>query len=455
MNTLVKPCLSAGLALLLQPWMHPALADAIDDTDEIRIEKLIKDSHSEEALQASERLRARDLLVALNRSGPEIVGVRVIQRDLLDEDGILLEYLIGKSKSYVWVITSKSFSTFELPPRNVIDPLIYDLHDALAHSYLPAQRGRAELVANQVSAILLKPIASQLAGKRKIILALDGSLQEIPFAVLPDPWNLRVSLLTNHEIVTIPSASVLAALRKRHASRAPPQKLLAILADPVFSEADPRLVSPERHISTRFVPSNSSRDGSLSDLERLPSSRQEAYAISALFPKDRTLIALGFDASRKLATSSELGQFRYLHFATHSIQDGTPGQSGIVLSLFGQNGHRQDGFLDAQAIRSLELSADLVVLSSCRTALGREITYNDLTSLSQSFLTAGAQEVVASLWSVSDTATAQLMELFYRNLIERNSPAAALQKAQKTMSRSSQWSTPYYWAGFVLQGDWR
>jgi CHAT domain-containing protein len=132
-----------------------------------------------------------------------------------------------------------------------------------------------------------------------------------------------------------------------------------------------------------------------------------------------------------------------------------PELSGIVLSLVDEEGRSQEGFLRAHEIYNLKLNADLVVLSACGTALGKEVKGEGLAGLTRAFMYAGTPRVIASLWSVRDEATAELMKRFYRNLlIGKSSPAAALREAQISMSREPRWAAPYYWAGFVLQGEW-
>ena len=102
------------------------------------------------------------------------------------------------------------------------------------------------------------------------------------------------------------------------------------------------------------------------------------------------------------------------------------------------------------------MDADLVVLSACRTALGKEIKGEGLVGLTRAFMYAGAPRVVASLWQVNDHATAELMTHFYQGILQQKlSPAAALRAAQRALSRDPRWREPYLWAGFVLQGDWR
>jgi CHAT domain-containing protein len=169
------------------------------------------------------------------------------------------------------------------------------------------------------------------------------------------------------------------------------------------------------------------------------------------------LKATDFRANRAIAISPELGRYRIIHFATHGLLNSQhPLLSGLVFSLVDENGKPQDGFLRMHEIYNLQLPAELVVLSACQTALGEEIHGEGLVGLARGFMHAGARRVVASLWRVDDQATAQLMRHFYRGMLkEKLRPAAALRAAQIEMSRHPRWSAPYYWAGFVMQGEWR
>jgi CHAT domain-containing protein len=153
----------------------------------------------------------------------------------------------------------------------------------------------------------------------------------------------------------------------------------------------------------------------------------------------------------------ELRPFRIVHFATHGMIDAqTPALSGLVLSRVGEDGQAREGFLSLNDVYNLQLGADLVVLSGCETALGREIRGEGLVGLTQGFFYAGAARVVASLWRVQDRATAELMGRFYAAMLrEGKTPAAALREAQLAVRRERRWRDPYYWSAFVLQGDWR
>lgn len=167
--------------------------------------------------------------------------------------------------------------------------------------------------------------------------------------------------------------------------------------------------------------------------------------------------ALGFSATRAMALSPEIREYRFIHFATHAIMnDKHPELSGIILSLINAKGQQQDGFVGLADIYGLRLSSELVVLSACRSGLGKEIKGEGLVGLTRGFLQAGSSRVLASLWSVDDEATGELMRRFYQKVLkERAAPATALRSAQLDLLKEGVWRDPYYWAPFVLYGEWR
>jgi len=153
----------------------------------------------------------------------------------------------------------------------------------------------------------------------------------------------------------------------------------------------------------------------------------------------------------------DLRRYRILHFATHGSLDSLhPELSGIVLSLVDKDGTPVDGFLRLHEIYNLDLDAALVVLSACRTALGKEVHGEGLIGLTRGFMYAGAARVVSSVWNVDDRASAQLMARFYEAMVAKKlAPASALRDAQLSMLREPRWANPHYWAAFGLHGDWK
>ena len=398
-------------------------------------------------------------------SQPQPLRLADIQREVLDDDTLLLEYALGEERSYLWAVSRKGHSSYVLPPRAPIEELAGRVYASLADGSKPAAAGARE-DAGRLSEILLGPVVGMLAGRRLLVVA-DGALQYIPFAALPVPRRSGepVPMVAEHEIVSVPSASVLALLRREAAGRAIPSGSVAVLADPVFEDDDPRERAALRQAGAPGASRPPARPkdaaGRLGPpavvLPRLPSTSEEADAIVEAAPPETWLKRVGFDASRAAARDPALGRYRIVHFATHGVFDNeNPGQSGVFLSLFGHDGRAQAGLLSLQDIYGLRLPVELVVLSACNTALGRPVRGEGLVGTVRGFMHAGARRVVASLWKVDDDATRELMRHFYAAMLrDRLPPAAALRQAQLAMRRQARWESPFYWAAFVLQGEWR
>jgi CHAT domain-containing protein/Flp pilus assembly protein TadD len=474
------------------------LRDEVNARDGFRVKLLTVDKPDRRALEEAER-KLEDALAEYGQvqenlkasspayaalTQPQPLSVAEIQTQILDGKALLLEYALGDKRSFLWAVSPDSVRSFELPGRARIEGLARRYYDLLTArnlrppgETLTAWKQRidkadadAERAGRELSHLLLGPV-EKLLGDRPLLIVADGALQYIPFTALPVPSS-GAPLATRHDVVSLPSASALAVLRRDIRGRARAPKALAIFGDPVFQKTDERLTSPpgkrrpgklERMklaSATRggWSPADS-RQGDAERLafRRLPSSAREARAIAALVPPDQRLLALGFDASRAKALSPELAQYRDLHFATHGVLDSRrPELSKLVLSLYDARGKPEDGFLRLNDIYNLRLDADLVVLSACRTALGQEIRGEGLVGLTRGFMYAGAARVLASLWSVEDRATADLMATFYRARLRQGlSPAEALRRAQLEIARQPGRKPPYFWAGFSLQGEWR
>jgi CHAT domain-containing protein/tetratricopeptide (TPR) repeat protein len=406
---------------------------------------------------------------------PQVTTTKDVQEKLLDSDTILLEYSLGEMRSYLWSISSNSVSVRKLAGRAQIEDLARRTYRNISEPAAGTSRNSDSVA---LAELILGPVAAQLGNKRLLIVA-DGALNYIPFAALPLPGGKPEILVTRHEVVNLPSASVLMTLRQSSKGRPVPPHSLAVLADPVFSAHDPRVThlpgdpshSKDEEPSTdsygvsrsieltesRWARDLSDRSGTTLMFPRLTYSRREAEAIVTTFANGQSLEALDFEASRSEAMSPKLSQYRILHFATHGVLDTKhPEFSGLLFSLVDKHGAPQIGLLSLQDIYNLDLSADMVVLSACDTALGKEVNGEGIIGLTRGFMYAGASRVVASLWKVNDVATARLMEDFYRAM-ERDqlSPAGALQRAQLQIRKDKKWSAPYYWAGFQLQGEWK
>jgi CHAT domain-containing protein len=317
--------------------------------------------------------------------------------------------------------------------------------------------------------MVLKPVA-HLIGQKRLLVVADGALQYIPFDALPTPGasdrDLQLTedlapLVLQNEIINLASASTLAVIRQGERPKGD-GKLIVVLADPVFESNDPRIVSSTAaHITPTGVDYKTVRDivaPGQTGIPRLLATRQEAEAIMAVTPWGEGLTAMDFDAGSAITNSGELGRYRIVHFATHGVVDTNhPELSGIMLSRFNESGVSEDGFLQLHDIYNLDLSqTQLVVLSACRTGLGKDVKGEGLIGLTRGFMYAGSKSVIASLWKVDDRATAELMKHFYQAMFEEGlTPAAALRKAKESMWRQSRWRAPYFWAAFVLQGEYK
>jgi len=423
---------------------------------------------------------------------PRVLTAEEIERELAGDDTLLLELALGKERSYLFAVAAGSLVIHDLPARATVEAVARRFAEA---SRSPERAAEAAAAGAELAGIVLAPLAAEL-GHHRIVVVPDGALHIVPWGALPTPGAAARPLLADHELVVLPSASTLALLRREREGRARPPRELAVLADPVFDAQDPRVRAARRgaatvaanqesaaggagqggpgegalgapepqrgsHPSTAAVEAGEDTVRALRDrgaLARLLGSRREAAAILAFVKPGMGRKALDFEASRATATGGDLAGYRIVHFATHAtLDDVHPELSGLVLSLVDEAGNAQDGFLRLHEIYNLDLPADLIVLSACETALGKEVRGEGLLGFTRGFMYAGAPRVVSTLWRVDDRATAELMSRFYAAMLgpQRLPPAAALRQAQLSLTAVPRWSAPYYWAGFVLQGDWR
>lgn len=390
---------------------------------------------------------------------PRILETVEIQSQL-DNGSTLLHYALGEPRSYLWLVTRDSLNGWALPGRQKIETRARRLYELLGRpASSQARAAELEEVTRQLSEQVLGPIDT-LPGQRIVIVA-DGVLQYLPFSILYGPGieAQPETLIRNHEIVYLPSTSVLAAQRTASTDRQTAGKKIAIFADPVFELTDRRFTTQavDASADTDVTMQRSASRADPNELKRLPATAREADAIASLVSPGDRILAKGFEASSENVMNVALGDFQYVHFATHGLIDSRyPALSALAFSRFDPQGAPQAGMLRLHDIYNLDLNAELVTLSACSTALGREIAGEGLNGLTQGLMYSGSKSVLASLWQVPDRATAELMRLFYENLLEKNQkPVTALRNAQLDLSARPRWRNPYFWSAFVLQGDWR
>lgn len=417
---------------------------------------------------------------------PRTLDLRGIQQ-LVDEKTLLLEYELGEERSYLWAVTPTSLESHILPGRGEIETRVRrilalmlerqnQVEETSGQYQERIQKADAEYreEAADLSRILLGPVTDRLESKRLLVVA-EGALHHLSFAALPKPDTAGMEksgdipyLIEDHEIVNLPSASILGILRQETADRPLPLKKVIVLADPVFEADDPRLkmkvtsmdqasaiplepgIDPAAPLQRAIV----ERGGRFL---RLPGTQDEADSIMELLPEGSGGEFLGFRANRTVALGPELKQFQIVHFGTHGfIDDDNPELSGLVLSLFDEQGRSQEGYLRLHDIYNMKLPVELVVLSACNSAQGKEVRGEGLVGLVRGFMYAGAKRIMASLWKVDDKPTAELMKRFYQHLLKDEvTPARALQLAQLEMLKQQRRRAPYYWAAFFLQGEYR
>ncbi len=386
-----------------------------------------------------------------------------IQQQVLDDRTALLEYCLGEQNSYLWVVQRSGVQLFRLAPR----------------SHVPAYVAAS----NALYRAVLEPAASSIGDKRLLVVA-DGALNYIPFEALvkssagADYTSLDYLVKTN-EVVYTPSASVIGALQQQ-SGRNPTTisgnptvrgaKRILLVADPVFNTNDPRLrgayatqsTGPTRGLDLGLESAVNDVTGQQSSglqLARLSGTRTEAEEIAKIARTggNQTDTWLDLHASEDDLRSRDISNYRIVHVATHGLLDAErPQFTGVVLSLVGNK--MNDGFLRTDEVFNLKLGSPLVMLSACDTGLGKEKRGEGVMGLTRAFMYAGAPTVGVSLWSVADKSTAELMTDFYGRLLSaRNpeSPATAMRDAQLAMIAGRKYSAPFYWAPFILVGEWR
>jgi CHAT domain-containing protein len=419
-----------------------------------------------------------------------------VQRRVLDDETALLEYSLGEQSSYLWVITRQNAALFKLPAGSTMDQLAMDLRAQLIPPRLQRrnvgidvptadqQRGLGlgtaapatdtaafSRASHALYRVALAPAASMI-GNRRLVIVADGALNFVPFEALVttdrggDYSSLDYLIKTN-KVSYAPSASVTAAVRDQ--KRAVGRNIL-LVADPVFSANDPRVqagAAANRTEVTRGLGLDSAVKDATGQapppaspltLPRLAGTRIEAEQIGRLAKASGAQgdLWLDFGANEDDLKHREIQSYRAVHVATHGVLDATrPQFSGLVLSLVG-NKSDDDGFLRTSEVFNLRLGAPLVMLSACESGLGKVKRGEGVTGLSRAFMYAGASTVGVTLWSVADKPTAELMIDFYQRLLGPNpSPSDAIREAQLAMISGKKYSAPYYWAPFVLVGEWK
>jgi CHAT domain-containing protein len=388
---------------------------------------LVSQGKPDEALRWADYSRARTLSEGLGllskgalkgeHAGPPPLRAQEISRRA---KGTLLFYWLGEKQSYLWAITQHKTSLFPLPPGAEID--------ALVQRYRRALNGPQDVLTSSEEArslyrTLIVPAQSLLAHDGKVFIVPDGSLNNLNFETLIVPEPLPHFWIEDADVTNASSLHVLGASVFRPAAR---EKMgareLLLVGDSI-------------------APSK--------DYPELPRAAEQMASVARHFPKAQQHVYQHEQATPAAYFDGNPEQFSYIHFVAHGIASRlSPLDSAIVLSSGG--GDTESFKLYARDIIGHPLRADLVTISACYGAGERAYSGEGLVGLAWAFLRAGAHNVIAGLWEVTDASTEQLMDRFYDELDKGASPDTALRAAKLSLLRSSNFHNPFYWAPFQL-----
>lgn len=390
---------------------------------------------------------------------------------LLDERAALVEYFVGESATYMFVLTKGraagggdspvSLNVFTIKVgREELSRAADDFRRRVAERDLTIKKP-----AQQLFDLLVAPARGLLRGKAELCIVPDGPLWRLPFQALYQKEGGY--LLEQHAIYYAPSLSVLHEMRKKAALRRAPartQKAIdggragSVRAVSDATGAAPVLLAfgnPTLNSETVSRVNSVYRD---ERLDPLPDAEKEVERIGQVYGPERSKVLIRGGA-REDVLKAEAGRYRVIHFAAHAIlDDNNPMYSRIVLSP-SPGGGQEDGLLEAWEIMRLNLTADLAVLSGCETALGRVGEGEGMIGISWAMFVADCPTVVASQWKVDSARTTELMIKFHQNLLRgqvgggaRITKAEALRRAALFLLDGPQ-NHPAYWAGFILIGN--
>jgi CHAT domain-containing protein/tetratricopeptide (TPR) repeat protein len=365
----------------------------------------------------------------------------------------VIEYWLGNENAWAWVITRGKVRMISLGPSEPVERAARDLHASLSN-FSTVQAEKRERLAADLYTLVIAPLPADVLGSPYLIVVPDGALHYIPFAVLAKQSISQLRyLIEDHVVATAPSLAAVTTSVNSNAKSPAPQVL--IVSDPVYSSADERAQPSHSPLVAKATvdpaPSLRLRSPSVDGhFERLPGTAREAQAISALFSPSEIDSLSGFEASRGTFLSRDLSRYRIIHIGAHAVSDvEAPRLSTIFLSTFDRSGQTIAGDVFSGELLLRRLNADIVVLSACDTALGREVAGEGLIGLRYAALAAGAKSVIASLWQVPDRPAADLMAAFYTHLVrDHEPPAIALADAMREARQRFQ--DPALWGSFDI-----
>ncbi len=408
--------MDAGRKELREASSRIAFVAMLQDLFDWYVDFLMGQGRVREALELADRSRARLLQERLGQETPRAAPARAaeFQHRARATGSVLLSYWLAPRRSYLWAVTGSGLRAHALPGEETLCPLVAR-HQALVQSSrdpLAEQRGEGR----ELFAALVGPVAAELPRGARAVLVLDGCLHQLNFETLPAPDAPARYFIEDVTLSVAPSLGVLGAARAGD----PRADALLLIGAPHSPRAEfPPLAQAEREVD----------------------------ALRALFAPGNVSARVGAQARPTAYAAAHPERFAYVHFAAHATASrDSPLDSAVVLSPEGD-----DYKLYARDIVKIPLRAELVTLSACHSAGARAYAGEGLVGLAWAFLSAGARNVVAGLWNVEDSSTADLMEALYRGLRAGQAPADALRAAKLLLLRSpTAYRKPFYWAPFMV-----
>lgn len=426
------------------------LSPALSPSDREKIENQL--------IEAENDATAIRLSSELNRTGRQVnfsqpANIKQLQQQMNGRPESIMEFDLGESRSFVWLISAQDVSFEILPGREEIERRVRQYIDSLSKAppslYLQAEITKQRARADELFTLLFGRLANKLTPNSNLIVIPDGLLNYLPFETL---FNGGRYLLEDYQISYLPSASLIELLHAAPSASTDTeadQPSLLAFGDPLFTPLAKRTDTGKKPPMSSWESARRSWDANAANLASLPRTRDEIEYIARLLPKERSRLYLGRDCTEGAFKREKLNKYKWIHLATHSlIDDLNPDRSAVVLPSTGDQA--EDGLLQAAEVMNLELDSDLVVLSACETGRGRMSAGEGIIGLSRAFLIAGARSLVVSQWPVSDISTAQLMQDFYEQLVAGKTTSAALRQAKlKMLNGGKETRHPYYWAPFI------
>lgn len=380
------------------------------------------------------------------------LNIKELRKKLIGKKDAFVEYMLGDSIVYAFVLTRKKLNVFQIPRPDDLERQIKLMRSGLIRD----DKSQFARYASRLHELLIAPLEPAIRKKKHLQIIPDGILGYLPFEALLQTPAARNSdfatmdyLLKDVSISYSYSARLMLETRDRKRTETSGYFALA----PVFEDSDNSIPESSDFLAAvRSLDSTSVLRGD-GKIRPLPATRQETAAVAGIFgkKKKRNTLLIANDASESAMQVHDLSTYRYLHFATHGfVNENHPQLSGLLLGK--PDSSLIDNVLYASEVYNMNLNADLVVLSACETGLGRVVEGEGVIGLTRGFLYAGAKNLTVSLWQVSDLSTAKLMTDFFQRVAKGKKLNEALRKAKLKLLESENYASPYYWSPFILIG---